>query len=325
MTCDEHCRLSNQEIMFVLDSHCDTPSQIYRLRDLSLDNDHAHVDYPKLKRGGVDGIFFALYTSNALETEEGWKYANAMLDGVLDSLARNGEKTRLALSPAEALKNQAEGLISIFIGMENGGPIGKDLGRLEELAKRGVRYITLTHNGDNQICDSAASEVKTWGGLSPFGREVVARMNDLGIMVDVSHLSDDAFYDVLRTSRKPVIASHSCCRALSAHRRNLTDDMIRALAEKGGVVQINFYPVFLDVRFNEVLAKDGIEDRADAIEAEFIRNPGDPERRAAWYKAMDELSDLPRPSYKLIVDHIDHAVETGGIDHVGLGSDFDGC
>ncbi len=313
--------------MFVLDSHCDTPSQICRLRDISLDNDHAQVDFPKLRRGGVDGVFFALYTSNQLESEAGWKYAGEMLDGVMAALAAASGQARLALSPEEALRNQAEGLISIFIGMENGGPIGRDLSRLELLQQRGVRYITLTHNGNNQICDAAAAASRgaaKWGGLSAFGREAVARMNDLGIMVDVSHISDASFWDVLACSRKPVIASHSCCRALSGHCRNLSDEMIRALAEAGGVIQINFYPVFLDVRFNEVLAASGVEERADALEGEFIADPGDPVKRGRWYAAMDELAALPRPSYKLIVDHVDHAVAVGGIDHVGLGSDFDG-
>ena len=310
--------------MFVLDSHCDTPSQIYRLRDLSLDNDHAHVDFPKIRRGGIDGLFFALYTSNSLSVEDGWKYANQMLDGVTNTLAQNKNIARLTLSPEEALRNQAQGLISIFIGMENGAPIGMNLKRLDYLHERGVRYITLTHNGDNQICDSAASKKKTWGGLSPFGRKVVSRMNELGIMIDVSHISDDAFYDVLQTSTKPVIASHSCCRALSNHRRNLSDDMIKKLAEKGGVIQINFYPIFLDISFNDVLNSSGLEEKAEKIEEEFILNPADKSKRKAWYKMMDELSSLPRPSYKIIVDHIDHAVAIAGIDHVGLGSDFDG-
>ena len=149
--------------------------------------------------------------------------------------------------------------------------------------------MTLCHSRDNLICDSCASEVKRWHGLSPFGREVVAEMNRLGMLVDVSHVSDETFYDVLKYSSEPVVATHSCCRALADHPRNMTDDMIRALAEKGGVIQINFYPVFLDDSFHE-----------------------------------EDMSIAPRPSYKRIVDHIDHVVSLVGIEHVGIGSDFDG-
>jgi len=149
--------------------------------------------------------------------------------------------------------------------------------------------MTLCHSRDNLICDSCASKVKRWHGLSPFGREVVAEMNRLGMLVDVSHVSDETFYDVLKYSSNPVVATHSCCRALADHPRNMTDDMIRALAEKGGVIQINFYPVFLDDSFHE-----------------------------------EDMSTAPRPSYKRIVDHIDHVVSLVGIEHVGIGSDFDG-
>ena len=149
--------------------------------------------------------------------------------------------------------------------------------------------MTLCHSKDNLICDSCASDVKTWNGLSPFGREVVAEMNRLGMLVDVSHISDEAFWDVLDCSSKPVVATHSCCRALCGHPRNMTDEMIRALAAKGGVIQINFYPVFLEEGFDE-----------------------------------EHMFEAARPSYTRIVDHIDHVVSLVGIDHVGLGSDFDG-
>ena len=149
-------------------------------------------------------------------------------------------------------------------------------------------------------------------------------MNSLGMLIDVSHVSDDTFYDVLKYSTKPVVATHSCCRTLCCHPRNMTDDMIRALAAAGGVIQINFYPLFLDDGFAEVLASSGIQERGESIENEFIANPSDPARRAAWNAVQDELMALPRPSYRRIVDHIDHAVAVAGIDHVGIGSDFDG-
>jgi membrane dipeptidase len=171
--------------------------------------------------------------------------------------------------------------------LENGSPIGDSIDNIKWFYDKGIRYITLCHSSDNQICDSCASAEKTWGGLSPFGKEVVAEMNRLGILVDVSHVSDDTFYDVLKYSSRPVVATHSCCRAICGHPRNMTDDMIKALADAGGVIQINFYPFFLDPEFTDI-------------------------------------DSSIRPSYKKVADHIDHVVNLVGIDHVGIGSDFDG-
>ena len=275
--------------MFLLDSHCDTPSQILRLRDLSIDNEYAHVDFPKIKRGGVDGAFFALYIPADLEGDAALEHADRLYACVMETLAANPDKAALAVTEQQAYENKSKGLFSIFLGLENGSPIGKSLERLREFYDKGVRYMTLCHTRDNEICDSCASSEKTWHGLSPFGIEVVAEMNRLGMLIDVSHISDEAFYDVLKYSTQPVVATHSCCRALAGHPRNMTDDMIRALADKGGVIQINFYPLFLDDSFPEA-----------------------------------EMFTAPRPSYKRIADHIDHVVGLVGIDHVGLGSDFDG-
>lgn len=323
-------RLSNQTIlnagnMFVLDTHCDTPSQILRLRDLSKDNDYAHVDYPKLKRGGVDGVFFALYIPAALDSDpdKAFEYAGRLLEGVEDSV-RDRNDVAFARNAAEAYANKSESKLSVFLGLENGSPLGEDLNRLKWFSDKGIRYITLCHSADNQICDSCASPVGRWGGLSPFGRELVAEMNRLGILVDVSHISDDSFFDVIECSARPVVATHSCCRALSAHPRNMTDEMIRVLADAGGVIQINFYPLFLDAGFARILNRSGIMERGERIENEFIADPGNPVRRKAWNRIQDELIALKRPSYKLIVDHIDHVVNLAGIDHVGIGSDFDG-
>ena len=307
--------------MFVLDSHCDTPSQILRLRDMSLDNDHAHVDFPKLARGGVDGAFFAVYIPASLDSAAASSHALALLDGVSRCL---NDKAVLTVSAMQALENKKAGRFSVFLGLENGSTIGNDLGELARWYDAGVRYMTLCHSADNQICDSCASANKTWHGLSPFGREVVAEMNRLGMLVDVSHVSDETFYDVVGLSTKPVVATHSCCRALANHPRNMTDEMIVRIARTGGVIQINFYPLFLDNGFGSILAESGIMERGEAIESEFIKDPSDPVKRAAWNAAQDELMALPRPSYKRIADHIDHAVSLVGTDHVGLGSDFDG-
>lgn len=149
-------------------------------------------------------------------------------------------------------------------------------------------------------------------------------MNRLGMLIDVSHISDQSFYDVLKYSTRPVVATHSCCRALSDHPRNMTDDMIRALADAGGVIQVNFYPVFLDAKFTEVLSRSGLIEEGERIEAEFIADPSNDDKRKAWNKVQDAIQALPRPSYKLIADHIDHVVELVGINHVGIGSDYDG-
>lgn len=310
--------------MFVLDSHCDTPSQILRLRDLSLDNDHAHVDFPKLSRGAVDAAFFALYIPSSLQLPEAEDYAWKLLDGLKACVKANSDKAAFACSSSDALLNKQKGLFSVFVGLENGSPIGNDLARMDDFHEAGVRYITLCHSADNQICDSCAPRTHTWNGLSPFGRELVARMNEKGMLIDVSHISDDAFYDVMKYSGKPVAATHSCCRALASHPRNMTDDMIRTLAQNGGVMQINFYPVFLDDSFRKVLAESRLQEEGEQIEAAFIADPSNLSKRKAWYEIVDSLSNLPRPSYKRIVDHIDHAVSIAGIDHVGIGSDFDG-
>lgn len=310
--------------MFILDSHCDTPSQILRLRDLSIDNGHAQVDIPKLKKGGVDASFFALYTPASLDSGAACRKALELLAAVYDAIEANKDSVALALTPSQALENKLNGLVSVFIGMENGSPIGKSLSLLRLFYRMGVRYLTLAHSDNNEICDSCSAPRKRWHGLSPFGKEVIAEMNRLGMLVDVSHISDESFYDVIEYSSKPVAATHSCCRALADHPRNMSDDMIRALAAAGGVIQINFYPVFLDSGFSVTLKDSGIIERGDKAESEFIADPADPVKRAAWYAVQDELQSLPRPSYRKIVDHIDHAVSIAGIDHVGIGSDFDG-
>ncbi len=312
--------------MFVLDSHCDTPSQILRLRDLAQDNDHAHVDFPKLKRGGVDGAFFALYVPAALDSDSGkaFSYARKLYDATVDCVRLNSDKAAFAISEAQALENRENGRFSVFMGLENGSPIGDSLERLHWFHEAGIRYVTLCHSGNNKICDSCAPRVSRWGGLSPFGKDVVAEMNRLGMLVDVSHVSDDSFYDILEYSSKPVVATHSCCRALADHPRNMTDDMIKALADAGGVIQINFYPLFIDSGFSAVLDKSGIERESEGIEAAFIADPSDAGKRMAWNRVLDSLQSLPRPSYRRIADHIDHVVELVGIEHVGLGSDFDG-
>lgn len=308
--------------MFLLDSHCDTPSQLLRLRDLSVDNTRGHVDFPKLKRGAVDATFFALYIPADLDEQQAYDYARKMLFATRDAVFANSDVARFAVSADEALKNKEKGFISIFLGLENASPIGTSLQKADWFRRQGIRYITLCHNADNLVCDSAAQGT-THHGLSPFGRELVSYMNDNGIIVDCAHISDEAFWDVLECSRKPIVSTHSCARALSGHRRNMSDEMILALAQNGGVIQINFYPVFLDASFASVLEREDVRWYDDA-ESAFIKDPEDPAAIERWNQAQDMLLSLERPSYRLVADHIDHVVSLVGVDHVGIGTDFDG-
>ncbi len=305
------------------DSHADTPSQLLRLRNIGIDNPYAHVDFPKLRRGGVDGSFFALYTPASMAPDSATRYALQMLSAVYDALDENPDYASLCFSPEEARRNKADGLISIFMGMENASPIQESLSLLRTFFRLGVSYLTLTHNGDNAVADAAA-EGRKWGGLSPFGKEVVAEMNTLGMMIDLSHASDATFWDCIRLSKAPVIATHSCCRALCAHRRNLSDEMLQALGEKDGYVGINFYPAFLSDHFAERPEEAALLDEADRVEAAFIAEPSSREKVEQWHRMQDRLLEMWRPGVREIVDHIDHAVQLAGIGHVGIGSDFDG-
>ncbi len=310
--------------MFILDSHCDTPSQIHRLRDLSLDNVYSHVDFPKLVRGGLNGVFFAIYVPASLNKEGAYNYANTLIDKVDQVLDENQNIAVKTQSTLEAYENYKNNKLSVFLGLENGSAIGESFDKLKSLYNRGIRYITLCHSSHNLICDSCAPKLPKWGGLSPFGLELIREINDLGMMVDVSHISDDSFYDVLNVSKSPVVATHSSCRALANHPRNMSDNMIRSLAEHGGVIQINFYPVFLDTDFAKIFESSGLEDSFESIESEFIKQPSNEKNREALHRVIDKLNNLKRPSYKRIVDHIDHVVSLVGVNHVGLGSDFDG-
>ena len=308
--------------MTVLDSHCDSPSQMVRLRDFRRDNDHAQVDFPKLREGGVDASFFALFTPQRLAPADARAYALKLLDELERQVGENGDLVAFAHSAEEIEINKQKGLISILIGMENGSPLMGSVAGMEYFWERGVRYITLCHNGDNDICDSCAGQGR-WGGLSPFGRELVAAMNRRGMLIDVAHAADATVQDCLRYSEAPIVTTHSCCRALASHRRNLPDPLIRGIAEKGGVVQVNFYPVFLSDEFARVLEASGLEERMDA-EDRFIADPANPAARKEWYDLQDELLALPRPGVREIADHIDHVVEVAGIDAVGIGTDYDG-
>ena len=314
----------------VVDSHCDTPSMLLENLDLGKRLDRGHLDFVRMKEGGLDVAFFAAYTSNNISPDASTRRAMELISRTYDAIEQNKDKVALALTVEEIRENKKKGLMSICLGMENGSPIQKDLSMLRMFYRFGVRYMTLTHGGNNDICDSCTPKVKRWNGVSPFGIEVIAEMNRLGMVIDVSHISDEAFYDVLKYSKKPIVATHSCCRTLSDHPRNMTDQMIKDLAAAGGVLQINYYPVFLDANvktdaFNQIC--DEFDEAQSAFRNEFLysetKEKAD-EYLQAYVDVEKRLKAFPKPSYKLIVDHIDYAVSLVGTKHVGLGSDFDG-
>lgn len=265
--------------MTILDAHCDAPSQMLRHRDYTIDNPGVQVDFPKLARGGVDASFFALYIPADMGEDQARNHAYAMLEELELQMSKARDKVAFARTAADVAANKADGLVSIMLGLENASPIGHDIAVLEDLAARGVRYVTLTHSEDNQICDSCTGKGR-WGGLSPFGREFVKEMNRLDVLVDVAHCADSTIREVLEVSEKPIVYTHGCCRALHSHPRNLSDELLKGIASCGGVVGMSIYPDF--------------------------------------------LSDNPNPGVGKVVDHIEHAIDVCGVDHVGLGTDYDG-
>ena len=277
-------------------------------------------DLPRARAGGLDAPFMSIYVPASYEERGGaTKLADRLIDTVESIAARAPGSLALARSPDEVERNFREGKLSLALGMENGAPIAGDLKNLAHFHARGVRYITLTHSRDNHICDSSFDDASTHHGLSPFGKQVVAEMNRLGIIIDISHVSDDAFWQVLELSRAPVLASHSSCRHFTpGWQRNMGDDMIRALARKAGVIMINFGSSFISDEFRKrretekaMLEEAGIDRRSPEGVA-LIED---------WRKGQPKVDFA---DVRQVADHIEHVVELAGVDHVGLGSDFDG-
>lgn len=316
--------------LLILDGHVDVPWRLEKssTKDGSLTEDvtgpteSGDFDYPRARAGGLDAPFMSIYVSPKFEGKGAKKVADGLIDVVEGIVAKAPDKFALAPTVASVRANFAAGKISLPMGMENGAPIEGDLDNVAYFHGRGIRYITLAHSKDNHISDSSYDKHHTHGGLSKFGEQVVAEMNRVGIMVDVSHLSDDAFEDVMRVSKAPVIASHSSCRHFTpGWERNMSDAMIETLAAKGGVIQINFGSTFLS---GEI--KDDREKYEAALDEHLAQKKLDPDSDAgkAAAKAYSEEHPAPRASVKTVADHIDHVVKLVGIDHVGLGSDFDG-
>lgn len=308
--------------MIVLDAHCDSPSQMLRLRDFSIDNEFAQVDFPKMQKGGVDASFFAAYIPASKQGKEATEHAIRLLDVLDAQMQKSSDKLAYARCASGVRRNKAAGLSSILIGIENASAIEESFELLKYFYKRGVRYITLTHSADNQVCDSCSGN-NSWGGLSPFGKKLIVEMNRIGMMIDLAHSSDAAMWDVLKLSSKPVAYTHGCCRALASHRRNISDDLLRALADNGGVACMSIYPCFLSDDFVKTLADSGLEEQM-WVEDEFIKDPSNPEKLSAWIELQKELQALERPGISSVADHIEHAVSVAGIEHVGIGTDYDG-
>lgn len=308
--------------MIVIDAHCDAPSQMYRLSDFGIDNQRGQVDFPKMKRGGVDASFFAAYIPASRSTVNARQYADALLDTVERQVAANAGMVAFARSAADVRENKSKGLTSIILCIENASPLGESLSLLEHYYERGVRYVTLTHSADNLVGDSCTGN-HTWGGLSPFGKDLVREMNRLGMIIDLAHASDDTIRDVLEISSAPVAYTHGCCRALASHRRNLPDELLKGIADGGGVAGMSIYPCFLSDGFVDILKSSGLEKKM-WVEDDYIADPGNPEKLAAWWKVQDELAALKRPGVSAAVAHIAHAINVAGADHVGIGTDYCG-
>jgi len=322
--------------ILTVDTHCDTT---YRLLSDDWDIGERHesgergsgkIDLPRMAEGGLDAEFFAVFVGQGERTPEGYARAKEramrQLEGIHQMCEKYPDLVGLATSPEDAYRLEKEGKRAAFIGMENGYPVGKDLSLVKEYYERGVRYITLCHGGDNDICDSSTERNNPEdNGLSDFGKEVVAECNCLGIMIDISHASDRTFFDVLDASKAPIIASHSSVRALCDHPRNLTDEMIKALAADGGVIQICFVSSFVKT------PKPNLErDKAlQALREKYgsrreIKDEAVLEKIREEYMGIYEKYPRDRATVKDLVDHIDHVVKLVGVDHVGIGTDFDG-
>ncbi|MFN2396004.1 MAG: dipeptidase [Bacteroidales bacterium] len=327
----EQAKSIHEEIL-TLDSHTDTPLMLGRRGlDLGVYNDPhrggGKVDFPRMDEGGLDGVFFAVFLGQGESTPEAWDVAHERALGLFETIhgavEQNNDLAELALKPDDAYQLKEKGKKAVYIGLENAYPIGEDLSRLDQYYDLGARYVTLSHTRNNHFSDSSTDdEGPRHNGLSEMGGELVRKLNRMGMMVDVSHVSDEAFYDALEITSAPVIASHSNTRAIYDNPRNLSDDMLKALAENGGVVQLCFlYVTELPPNPPRDSARAELRERYNNFQG--LSEEQMEEARAEWYAIeRDFPSQLPVVSD--LVDHLDHVVDLIGIDHVGIGTDFDG-
>lgn len=320
--------------VLTLDTHADTP---LRMIEPGFDMSERHdpnetgskVDYPRMKEGGLDAIFFAAFVAQDIRNDDGNSRAKAlchqMIDSVLVSIERNSDLVGLAVNPEDAYALEKEGKRAIYIGIENGYPIGEDLSNIEAFYNKGVRYITLVHSSNNDLADSATDpKGPEHGGISELGAKVVQEMNRLGIMVDVSHGNDSVFYDAIKFSKAPIIATHSNARAVTNHRRNMTDEMLQLIAKNGGVVQLTMLANYLREAPPNAKRDSAVAALRSSMKAADKMTE---EQKVALRKQFQEIEKkfpTPPATVKHAVDHIDHIVKIAGIDHVGIGCDFDG-
>ncbi|WP_258099344.1 dipeptidase [Marinoscillum pacificum] len=312
----------------IVDGHVDLPYRMevkgFMLRkeveDVSVETT-GNFDFPKSRKGGLDAPFMSIYVPSSYNAGGAKEFADSLITMTLDVAKVYDTLFAPANSPAEIQSNFEKGLISLPLGMENGAPIEDDLANVKFFFDRGIRYITLTHSKDNQISDSSYDTTYTWNGVSPFGEQIIAEMNKYGIMVDISHVTDSAFYDALRISKAPVIASHSSCRHFTpGFHRNMSDQMVKDLAANGGVIHINFGSTFLSEESRDKF------DMMDSVLTNYRAETGLSRRDSAFVAYAEKFAadnnvfaDVP-----IVADHIDRVVELAGVDYVGFGSDFDG-
>lgn len=321
----------------LVDTHNDIPSSAIE-KKLAFDTDlrgKTHSDLNRMFAGGVDAQMFSIFCGG--EQKEPYAFANQEMDSVYAWVNRNPSKMRLVYTPADFKKAMKEKKLATMFGVEGGHMIENDLSKLDALHKRGMRYMTITWNNSTSWATSAADETSLQlppkegelivsdrkKGLTEFGKQVIKRMNELGVMVDVSHVGEQTFWDITKISSKPIIASHSCVWNLCPHRRNLRDDQIKAIAKSGGVIFLNFYAGFIDSTF-ETKRNALLKQYQPEIDSLIKQNTQpDYARIITAEKYKDQLLSI-RPSLSVLLDHLDYIVKLVGVDHVGMGSDFDG-
>ena len=312
----------------VVDTHDDTTQRFLDGDfDLLPRNGGGSIDIPRMKEGGLGVIFFSIWIPSKITGPEAVKHALDQIDAVREQVRKHPKEITLATTAAEIREARKNGKIAALMGVEGGHMIASDLGMLRSYATLGVRYMTLTHSGNDEWADSSTDKA-VHNGLSDLGRDVVREMNRLVVMVDISHVSDKTFYDALEVSKAPLIASHSSCRAICDAPRNMTDQMIKDFAAKGGVIQINYHVGFLSQEFRDAEKADPEINKAISLEVQ--KRCGDKEgcqliEGDKITREYVEKGKLPHVDWTKIIEHIDHAVKVGGVDHVGLGSDFDGA
>lgn len=312
----------------VVDTHDDTTQRFLDGKfDIGARAANGSIDIPRMKEGGLGAIFFSVWIPSKVTGPEAVRRAEQQIDAIHEQVKKHPADMVLATTAGEIREAHKNGKIAALIGVEGGHMINSDLATLRKYASEGVRYMTLTHSGNDEWADSSTDKA-AHNGLTDFGKDVVREMNRLGVMVDISHVSDKTFADALAISKAPMIASHSSCRAICDAPRNMTDEMMKALAAKGGVVQINYHVGFLSQEFRDAEKADPKINAG--IEQAVLKKCGDDE--ACQLLEGDRLTreaveqgKLPRVGLEKIIEHIDHAVKVAGAEHVGLGSDFDGA